>query len=490
MRLRSAVVVILAASFGALAVSVAPLVAGPSDAVSGGVAFQSLAGAQTPSGVSFDPYSSLAPLVEELMPAVVSITTREKVALSRSMHPLLLPFTQDMPDGESNSDDSDAPFQWRQGAGSGFLISADGYILTNNHVVADADEVEVTLADERSFTAKVIGRDPRTDIALVKVDADVPFPVVALGSSQALRVGDRVVAIGNPFGMSQTVTTGIVSAKGRVIGAGPYDDFIQTDASINPGNSGGPLFDLQGQVIGINTAINRYGQGIAYAVPIDMVKAVVDDLRTDGKVQRGWMGVSLADFDASVARGLGVPESVTSGVLVDAVYADMPAAKAGLRAGDLLVEIDDQAVADSKALVRAVGNRKPGEVMTLGVIRGGKEKELKVTLGERPEEDSIGATSSGDPRQRSGRSGEEAGPAALGLRLQVQGGQVLVAEVDRNGLAAGRLQPGDVVVEINQTPIASTKDANSALSGGGEVALFVIDRQGAQVLVPVPLTSR
>jgi serine protease Do len=278
-------------------------------------------------------------------------------------------------------------YRMQQGEGTGFFISADGYLLTNNHVVSGADEVTVTLLDERTFDARVVGTDPNTDIALVKVEADTALPHVQLGSSDATRVGDRVVAIGNPFGLSHTVTEGIVSAKGRVIGAGPYDDFLQTDASINPGNSGGPLFNLAGEVVGINTAINPRGQGIGFSVPIDQVRPLIDDLKEDGKVSRGWMGVGLQELDPMLAKHLGKPD--LAGTVVGQVYPGTPAASAGLESGDIIIEMDGQPVKDSATLVRSIGTRAPGEKVSLKVLREGRPTDVKVKLGERPDREEL-----------------------------------------------------------------------------------------------------
>ncbi|MBI5286339.1 MAG: trypsin-like peptidase domain-containing protein, partial [Deltaproteobacteria bacterium] len=224
----------------------------------------------------------------------------------------------------------------RQSLGSGFIINKEGYILTNNHVVEDAEEILVTLSDKREYKAKVIGRDSRLDLGLVKIDAKDDLPVAILGDSDKLQIGEWVMAIGNPFALSHTVTAGIVSAKGRVIGAGPYDNFIQTDASINPGNSGGPLFNLRGEVIGINTAIIAGGQGIGFALPINMAKEVLSQLKEKGKVTRGWIGVSIQDVTPELARSFGLKEK--HGALVSSAMKDDPADKAGIRPGDIIVE--------------------------------------------------------------------------------------------------------------------------------------------------------
>ena len=306
----------------------------------------------------YNPARSLAPLVETLSPAVVSVTISQNATDIASELP---PWMQ-VPEGSQE--------KLKTGQGSGFLISDDGYLLTNNHVVADAAEVSITLQDGRTFDGEVIGTDENLDIALVRISADESLPYVELGQATESRVGDWVIAIGNPFGLSHTVTAGIISAKGREIQAGPYDDFIQTDASINPGNSGGPLFNLDGEVIGINTAINPWGQGIGFSVSVDAFAPILDDLRSEGRVRRGWVGVGLSSHE--------------SGVLIAAVYANTPAAAAGLIAGDVITHFDGAPLSDSDALVRRVGSHRAGEKVTLQVLREGEREELTMVLGERP----------------------------------------------------------------------------------------------------------
>jgi len=306
----------------------------------------------------YNPARSLAPLVETLSPAVVSVTIAQSMPVDLDQ----LPSWMQIPEG--------AEEQLRTGQGSGFLISEDGYLLTNNHVVSSAESVTVTLQDGRSFDADVIGTDENLDIALVRIEASDSLPYVELGQASRSRVGDWVVAIGNPFGLSHTVTAGIISAKGREMQMGPYDDFIQTDASINPGNSGGPLFNLDGEVIGINTAVNPWGQGIGFSVSVDAFAPILDDLKAEGRVRRGWIGVGLDSHD--------------DGVLISAVYRDTPAARAGLQSGDILTRFDGMALSDSDTLVRSVGNRRAGDTVTLELLRDGERTELTMVLGERP----------------------------------------------------------------------------------------------------------
>ena len=280
--------------------------------------------------------------------------------------------------GQSPQQQSPPEFRVQTGQGSGFLISPDGYLLTNHHVVANADTVKVRLSNDEEYEGKVVGTDSRIDIALIKIDATKDLPYVAYGKSDQMKVGDWVVAIGNPFGLSHTVTAGIVSAKGRVIGAGPYDDFIQTDASINPGNSGGPLFNLEGQVIGINTAINAAGQGIGFAVPMDMVAPFLDDLKADGEISRGWLGVSVQDIGDDLAAGLGIKPG--AGVLLSEVHSDEPGDKAGLQPGDVVQKIDGDAIVDSKALIRNIGLHRAGDSVRINLLRDGREKTINVKL--------------------------------------------------------------------------------------------------------------
>ncbi|MCK6524810.1 trypsin-like peptidase domain-containing protein, partial [Myxococcota bacterium] len=309
------------------------------------------------------PAPSLAPLVKRLSPAVVSIDVEQSPeSLGTGI------FGRSVPPGHPAL----------QGQGSGFVISADGAILTNHHVVKDAARVSVSFVGGESYPARVIGWDERTDVALLDIEGD-DHPYLEFADSDALEVGDWVVAIGNPYGLGHTVTAGIVSGKGRSLGAGPYDDFLQTDAAINPGNSGGPLFDLEGRVVGVNTAILNAANGIGFAIPSNMVSDMLDQLKTEGRVARGWMGVGLGDAEEG------------KGAIVAQVFADTPAGQAGLRAGDRVTQLNGEEVVDSRSLVRAVGQLPPGEVVRLGVERDGATHELSVTLAERPPEPSLGA---------------------------------------------------------------------------------------------------
>jgi len=322
-------------------------------------------------------------LFKEVSPAVVNISTTQVVKFNRpQMRNPRNPFGQQDPfdDFFNNFFGRMPKEQKRRSLGSGFIVSSDGYILTNNHVVEKADEVTVTLLDKEEFKAKVVGTDPKIDIALIKIDAKKKLTYVVLGDSDKLDVGEWVVAIGNPFGLGHTVTAGIVSAKGRIIGSGPYDDFIQTDASINPGNSGGPLFNLKGEVVGINTAIVQGGQGIGFATPIQLAKSVLEQLKEKGKVTRGWLGVYIQRLTPEAAENLGL--SGRRGALVSDVTSGGPADKAGIRSGDVIVAFNGKEIRDEHDLPQTVALTKPGKTVDVRLIRGGKETTVAVTIAE------------------------------------------------------------------------------------------------------------
>jgi serine protease Do len=323
---------------------------------------------------------SFAPLVKKEMPAVVNISTRQVVKVR-----------QQSPFGDPQMDEFFYRFfgnrpqreQVRQSLGSGFIISPDGYILTNNHVVDMAKDIKVSLSDGRVLDAKLIGKSKEIDIALIKVDA-ANLPSVELGDSDTLEVGDWVVAIGNPFGLSHTVTAGIVSAKGRVIGMGPYDDLIQTDAAINPGNSGGPLFNTKGQVVGINTVIIASGQNLGFAVPITMVKEILPSIREKGKPDMGWLGVSAQQVTPDLAAALGLPDPI--GALVNGIVKGGPAEKAGLLRGDVIIELDGKKILDPSELPRMVAFGHIGKTVTLKIIRKGNPEEISAVIEIKPEQ--------------------------------------------------------------------------------------------------------
>ncbi len=319
-------------------------------------------------------------LFKDVSPAVVNISTTQVVKFNRPQ--TRNPFGRQDPFDEffNNFFGRMPKEQKRRSLGSGFIISPEGYILTNNHVVEKADEVTVTLLDKEEFKAKVVGTDPKTDIALIKIDAKKKLTYVELGDSDKLDVGEWVLAIGNPFGLGHTVTAGIVSAKGRIIGSGPYDDFIQTDASINPGNSGGPLFNLKGEVVGINTAIVQGGQGIGFATPIRLAKSVLGQLKEKGKVTRGWLGVYIQRLTPEAAENLGI--SGRQGALVSDVTSGAPAEKAGIRSGDVIVAFNGKEIRDEHDLPQAVASMTPGKTVDVRLLRDGKEMAIAVTIAE------------------------------------------------------------------------------------------------------------
>jgi serine protease Do len=375
------------------------------------------------------------------------------------------------------------------GKGSGFIVDAEGFVVTNNHVVGGAERVTVELADGRKLPGKVIGTDPQTDIALLKVEAGGPLPFVSFADSDGLRVGEWVLAMGNPFGLGSSATAGIVSARGRQIGAGPYDDFIQTDAPINPGNSGGPLFSAAGEVVGVNTAIfspSGGNIGIGFAVPSNLAKRVVADLRDDGKVERGWLGVSLQPLDAELAAAVGLSEA--QGALVAGVEPGSPAARGGLRAGDVVLEAGGRPVRNPRDLAVAVGQAKPSTILAVAVSRNGQRTEQRVTLGDVP-----------STRVASKGAAGEAGQAALGLALaprpaaKGEGGAV-VARVEPDSIAEKRgMQQGDVVLRAGDRDVGAPGDVAEAVdaarkAGRSNIALLV-ERGDARMFVALPLTA-
>jgi serine protease Do len=374
------------------------------------------------------------------------------------------------------------------GQGSGFFITADGYAVTNNHVVQNAENVQVTTDDGKTYTAKVIGTDSRTDLALIKIDGN-DFPYVKL-AEQSPRVGDWVLAVGNPFGLGGTVTAGIVSARGRDIGAGPYDDFIQIDAPVNKGNSGGPAFDVDGDVIGVNTAIfspSGGSVGIAFAIPADTVKSVVAQLREKGNVTRGWIGVQIQPVTPELAESLGLKKA--TGALVSEPQPNSPAAKAGITSGDVITSVDGNAVADARELVRRIGTLAPGTTVKLGLTHQGEEKTVSLTLGTLPAE-----------RQAANHQNER--PSAdsevpkLGLTLGAgsQSGEngVLVVAVDPNGIAADQgFQVGDVILDVGgkvvSRPADVTKQVAEARKEGKHALLFRVKSGEGTRFVALPL---
>jgi serine protease Do len=369
------------------------------------------------------------------------------------------------------------------GLGSGVIVSPDGYILTNNHVAGHADEIHVTLMDKREFTAKVIGKDPKTDLALIKIDTKQQLPYASLGESAKAEVGDWVMAIGSPFGFNLTVTSGIISAKGRALG-GNYDDFIQTDASINPGNSGGPLFDTQGQVIGINTAIyssTGSNAGIGFAIPIDIAKSVMEQLKEHGRVVRGWLGVEIQEVTPDLAKSFNLATPI--GALVAGVEKGGPAAKAGIQRGDIIVKFNGNVVHDQHELPEMVAATPLGKQVPVEVIRDGKHVTLTTTIAELKEQQVASAEGAGEPGSSWGLQVRDITPdIAQQLGLSNTKGVVVSGVKPDSPAAEAGLQQGDVVLEINHKKVASA-DEFAALAKdtqkGKNSALLLVQRGNA-----------
>ena len=368
------------------------------------------------------------------------------------------------------------PFKQRS-LGSGFIINRDGYILTNNHVIENADEIVVKTADEKEYKAKVVGRDPKTDIAVIKIDDAKDLTTVTMGNSDDLRVGEWVMAIGNPFGLEHTVTAGIVSAKGRFIGQGSYDNFIQTDAAINPGNSGGPLINLKGEVIGINTAIfSRSGGniGIGFAIPVNVAKDLLPELEEKGKVTRGWLGVMIQKVTPDIAESLGL--TAPKGALVADVMKDGPAQEAGLKVGDVIVEFDGHAIKESTELPMLVARTPVGKTVTLKVIRDKGTQSFSVKIGELKEEETAVA---GGKEESFGLTVQPLTPEiadSLGLGSDVKGVVVSGVEPGSSADEAG-MRRGDVILEVNREPVKDLPSYRKALKASkGKSVLFLVRR--------------
>lgn len=351
-----------------------------------------------------------------------------------------------------------------QSLGSGFVIDADGYIVTNNHVVAEADQIKVKLSNGEEYEAEVVGRDPKTDLALIKIKGAKNLTPLPLGDSEHVQVGTWVVAIGSPFGLEQTVTQGIVSAKGRSIGAGPYDDFIQTDASINPGNSGGPLLNLKGQVIGINTAIIARGQGIGFAIPIDMARDIVAQLKDKGEVTRGWLGVQIRDLDESLASYYKLEPF--SGVYVENVVPGDPADQAGIRSGDIITSVDGQPVKSGRQLAALIASIPIGQKTRVALMRDGKKKTISVKIAKQDDEKVQLASKKSESDDLGMRVTDLSSETAerFGLDSDEQG--VLVVEVAPDSRAAkAGVRVGDIIKGINLKNVAGLEDYNKLIDG-------------------------
>jgi serine protease Do len=399
--------------------------------------------------------ATFSDLAESVRPGVVNIRVVKKVQNVGFEFP-------GFPGGEFGNDSPFGRFfggqpqmeRKQEGVGSGFVISPDGFILTNNHVVEDADQIKVKLANGTESDARVVGRDPKTDLAVIKIEGVRDLHPLPLGSSDDLKVGSWVMAIGSPFGLEQTVTQGIVSGKGRVIGSGPYDDFIQTDASINPGNSGGPLINMKGEVIGINTAINPNGQGIGFAIPVDMARNIVPQLEKNGKVTRGWLGIGVQEMTPALEKSFGVKNN--EGVLVADVYKGSPAEKAGIERGDVIVKYDGRNITDSKDLPRMVASTSVGKTVDVKLVRDGREMERNVTVGEMSDKTESDSRSE---RKTLGIQVQSLTPEiARDLGLRQETGVVVTGVEPGSAAADAGLRTGDVIQEVNRKPVRSLED--------------------------------
>lgn len=455
-----------------------------------------------------------ADLVAKVIPAVVSVSvkaTAHPADNSSGPEGFGLPGMQDLPDNhplkrffrEFGGPDTNqrSNRQWKSrphrdvprpvSQGSGFFISEDGYLVTNNHVVADGQTFSVTMTDGTELDAKLIGKDERTDLAVLKVDSDKKFTYVAFADDNAVRVGDWVIAVGNPFGLGGTVTSGIVSARGRDIGAGPYDDFLQIDAAVNRGNSGGPAFNINGQVVGVNTAIfspSGGSVGIAFAIPASTVKDVVNKLMTGKTIERGWLGVQIQPVTPEIAESLGL--GTAKGAIVASAASDSPAYKAGVKDGDVITAVDGQAVSTPRELARVIGGEMPGKVVKIDLWRDGKAMTIDVPLGVLPADNNKPAATGQDNQQQ-----DETGTLedyGLTVTPSDNGKGAVVTDVDPEGDAASRgIQPGDVILSVNSTTVNSGADITAAfkaaISSGRKQVLVQVQRDAVNRFIALPL---
>jgi serine protease Do len=462
---------------------------------------------------------SFAPLVKKVLPAVVNISVTQKAGADQMSEEQDQPFQgfpnspfdemlrrffdqqnpgggghlfPQMPNGEAR----------RIALGSGFIVDPSGYVVTNNHVVGDAAKVQVILQDKTKYTARIVGRDPKTDLAVLKIKADHPLPYVTFGDSSAAQVGDWVMAVGNPFGLGGTVTTGIISARGRDINEGPYDDFLQIDAPINRGNSGGPTFNLNGQVIGINTAIyspNGGSVGIGFAIPSNVAKTIIAQLEEHGKINRGWLGVQIQEVTPAIAASLGLHGD--HGALVAVVTPNSPGAKAGLQQGDVILAFDGAKVNELHDLPRLVAAQAPDTEATLTVWRDGRQTELQAKLGELPNNTQVASANSGPVEEGSAQAtalGMHFSPLTNELRRELHLAKsvdgVVVTRVDGGSTAEDvGLADGDVVMAINQQPVHTPQEAaaklNEAVHSSKKTALLLLNRHGVTEYVGISLGS-
>jgi serine protease Do len=417
----------------------------------------------------------VAALAEQVKPMVVNITTTQKVTMHGTGREDPFDFFFGGPRGRGRS-------MKRQAVGTGVIIDPGGYIITNEHVIREADDVRVHLADERELKVDVVGRDPRLDIALLKIKGVSGFSAAPLGVSEKLRVGEHVLAVGNPFGLGHTVTLGIVSAKARTIGAGPYDDFIQTDASINPGNSGGPLFNSRGEVVGINTAIRKGANGIGFAIPIDEVKDVLGQLRDKGHVERGRLGLGFQAISPDIADAMGLGS--TKGALVSQVEPGSAAARAGIHAGDVIVSVNGTAIGHAEELPRRVARNPPGATVDLTIVRGKQRRDVKATLDPLDDGPTLASGVPGVPSRRAAPTS-----GRLGMMVtDMPGGGVRVDEIDGDNVRD--LMVGDVILEVNGARVRDSAGLNVAMSRlkPGTTALLKIRRGKLVQFAAIPVS--
>jgi serine protease Do len=470
------------------------------------------------SPIALTQHESFAPLVKKVSPAVVNISvtqngTSESMTEESETAPspgfpdspfdemLRRFFDQQNPDGQRHAFPQMPEGQSRRIAlGSGFIIDPSGYVVTNSHVVGNAGKVEVTLQDDSKYTAKIIGRDPKTDIAVLKINADKPLPYVTFGDSTAAQVGDWVMAVGNPFGLGGTVTTGIISARGRDIHSGPFDDFLQIDAPINRGNSGGPTFNLDGQVIGINTAIyspNGGSVGIGFAVPSNVARTVVAQLEQQGKVSRGWLGVQIQEVTPAIAASLGLQGE--HGALVAVVTPSSPSAKAGLKQGDVILSFNGSEVGRLHDLPRLVAETAPDSHAKMKVWRNGQVIELEATVSELSNNEQVASAGGGQEEEGSSRAdamGMHFAPLNNQLRRELHVGKdaqgVAITHVDPGSVADDvGISTGDVVVAIDRQPVRTPQEAAEKLkeiaASPKKSALMLLNRRGVTQYVGVTL---
>ena len=437
----------------------------------------------------FNAPASFNRLAEMASPAVVNIRTVKTI---KGGGPVFRQFQRD-PWGKDSpfkefferyfGEDMQREFK-QPSLGSGFIIDEDGFVVTNNHVIEDADQIKVKLKDEHEFDAKIVGRDPNTDLALLKIESDEKLPTIKLGDSDALKVGQWVVAIGSPFGLEHTVTAGIVSAKGRVIGSGPYDDFIQTDASINPGNSGGPLLNLEGEVVGINTAIVASGQGIGFAIPVNLAKDIIMALKNEGEVTRGWLGVAIQDLNGDMAEYYGIEEK--KGVFVADVFEGDPADKAGIKAKDIILEVNGERIKTSRQLTGMIALIPVGDSAKVKILRDGKEKTVTVNIAKRTEEKLAARARPKEDTEEFGiRVSDFTPEIAQRFNIDEKSGVVVTHVASGSKGDEADVRVGDIIKEVNRQQVKDTGDYQEILnqiSAGESVNLF-IRRKNAGFLV-------